>query len=146
MPASRLMTNARAVRNMTASNQHAELPGAREKTQRYDERRRTRRWVSYPEQYHHAAREPQPEGCGGSQARAPQPEPSTTRCRRRSKNPLSSTGFQRERATGVEPATSSLGSWHSTTELRPHRIETLFSRARRAPQPGAPGTPAPAAN
>jgi hypothetical protein len=24
-----------------------------------------------------------------------------------------------ERATGVEPATSSLGSWHSTTELRP---------------------------
>src|SRR5438094_2446654 len=65
MPASRLMTNARAVRNMTASNQHAELPGGREKTQRYDERRRTRRWVSYPEQYHHAAREPQPEGCGG---------------------------------------------------------------------------------
>ena len=26
-----------------------------------------------------------------------------------------------ERATGVEPATSSLGSWHSTTELRPLR-------------------------
>src|ERR1051325_7781237 len=25
-----------------------------------------------------------------------------------------------ERATGLEPATSSLGSWHSTTELRPH--------------------------
>src|ERR1700730_1421788 len=24
-----------------------------------------------------------------------------------------------ERAAGVEPATSSLGSWHSTTELRP---------------------------
>ena len=24
-----------------------------------------------------------------------------------------------ERATGVEPATSSLGSWHSTAELRP---------------------------
>ena len=24
-----------------------------------------------------------------------------------------------ERATGLEPATSSLGSWHSTTELRP---------------------------
>jgi hypothetical protein len=24
-----------------------------------------------------------------------------------------------ERATGVEPATSSLGSWHSTTELHP---------------------------
>src|SRR5438094_4916009 len=34
MPASRLMTNDRAVRNMTASNQHAELPGAREKTRR----------------------------------------------------------------------------------------------------------------
>src|SRR5882724_6041198 len=43
------------------------------------------------------------------------PEPSrmraTTRCRRRSRNPLCSTGFQRERATGVEPATSSLGSF-----------------------------------
>jgi hypothetical protein len=25
-----------------------------------------------------------------------------------------------ERATGFEPATSSLGSWHSTAELRPH--------------------------
>ena len=25
-----------------------------------------------------------------------------------------------ERETGVEPATSSLGSWHSTTELLPH--------------------------
>jgi hypothetical protein len=24
-----------------------------------------------------------------------------------------------ERATGLEPATSSLGSWHSTTELHP---------------------------
>ena len=24
-----------------------------------------------------------------------------------------------ERATGIEPATSSLGSWHSTAELRP---------------------------
>ena len=29
----------------------------------------------------------------------------------------------KERATGVEPATSSLGSWHSTAELRPHRWE-----------------------
>src|SRR5262249_31644729 len=29
--------------------------------------------------------------------------------------------LDRERATGVEPATSSLGSWHSTTELRPRR-------------------------
>src|SRR5579864_3530180 len=26
-----------------------------------------------------------------------------------------------ERETGFEPATSSLGSWHSTTELLPHR-------------------------
>ena len=25
-----------------------------------------------------------------------------------------------ERETGLEPATSSLGSWHSTTELLPH--------------------------
>src|SRR5262245_55919292 len=33
--------------------------------------------------------------------------------------PLTVQGLQRERATGVEPATSSLGSWHSTTELRP---------------------------
>jgi hypothetical protein len=24
-----------------------------------------------------------------------------------------------ERATGIEPVTSSLGSWHSTAELRP---------------------------
>jgi hypothetical protein len=28
-------------------------------------------------------------------------------------------GKRMERATGVEPATSSLGSWHSTAELRP---------------------------
>ena len=28
-------------------------------------------------------------------------------------------GERMERATGVEPATSSLGSWHSTTELHP---------------------------
>ena len=27
-----------------------------------------------------------------------------------------------ERATGLEPATSSLGSWHSTTELRPRTV------------------------
>jgi hypothetical protein len=26
-----------------------------------------------------------------------------------------------ERATGIEPVTSSLGSWHSTAELRPLR-------------------------
>ena len=31
-------------------------------------------------------------------------------------------GFLRERATGVEPATSSLGSWHSTAELRPREL------------------------
>ena len=29
-------------------------------------------------------------------------------------------------ASGFEPPTSSLGSWHSTTELRPHRLETPF--------------------
>ena len=29
-----------------------------------------------------------------------------------------------ERATGVEPATSSLGSWHSTTELRPPAVKS----------------------
>src|SRR6516225_6099343 len=29
-----------------------------------------------------------------------------------------------ERETGLEPATSSLGSWHSTTELLPHLSET----------------------
>ena len=33
-----------------------------------------------------------------------------------------------ERATGVEPATSSLGSWHSTTELRPLRCVLTRSR------------------
>ena len=37
-------------------------------------------------------------------------------------------GFRRERATGVEPATSSLGSWHSTTELRPQRVGPYRSR------------------
>ena len=30
-----------------------------------------------------------------------------------------------ERATGVEPATSSLGSWHSTTELLPLSLTKL---------------------
>ena len=35
------------------------------------------------------------------------------------RKPLRHKGWKRERATGVEPATSSLGSWHSTTELRP---------------------------
>src|SRR5207245_7836999 len=39
--------------------------------------------------------------------------------------PMTSQGPYEERATGVEPATSSLGSWHSTTELRPQRPETV---------------------
>ena len=36
-----------------------------------------------------------------------------------------------ERATGIEPATSSLGSWRSTIELRPlsERVRRLFTRA-----------------
>src|SRR5262245_25092840 len=37
---------------------------------------------------------------------------------------------EKERATGVEPATSSLGSWHSTTELRPRRAPCLAHGAR----------------
>ena len=32
-----------------------------------------------------------------------------------------------ERETGFEPATSSLGSWHSTTELLPLAWHQLFS-------------------
>src|SRR5271167_4113859 len=41
-------------------------------------------------------------------------------------------GFTRERmerATGVEPATSSLGSWHSTTELHPPCRESRYCPA-----------------
>ena len=34
-----------------------------------------------------------------------------------------------ERETGVEPATSSLGSWHSTTELLP--LNGFFGRGYR---------------
>ena len=34
-----------------------------------------------------------------------------------------------ERATGVEPATSSLGSWHSTTELHPLWCESRYRSA-----------------
>jgi hypothetical protein len=34
-----------------------------------------------------------------------------------------------ERATGLEPATSSLGSWHSTTELRPRDPECKAEEA-----------------
>ena len=30
-----------------------------------------------------------------------------------------------ERATGIEPATSSLGSWHSTAELRPLMVNNF---------------------
>jgi hypothetical protein len=52
------------------------------------------------------------------------------------KEPFVFYGFQRERATGVEPATSSLGSWHSTTELRPRS-------GRNLPQPTPPGNPRP---
>jgi hypothetical protein len=33
-----------------------------------------------------------------------------------------------ERATGLEPATSSLGSWHSTTELRPRDRRNVARR------------------
>src|SRR5262249_32022592 len=39
-------------------------------------------------------------------------------------NPASSL----ERATGIEPATSSLGSWHSAAELRPRLSRSLVSR------------------
>ena len=35
-----------------------------------------------------------------------------------------------ERATGVEPATSSLGSWHSTTELHPLWAESRYRLAK----------------
>src|SRR5262249_38744955 len=33
--------------------------------------------------------------------------------------------FRQERAMGFEPTTSSLGSWHSTTELRPHVVDII---------------------
>ena len=36
-----------------------------------------------------------------------------------------------ERETGVEPATSSLGSWHSTTELLP-LVDSVSSIAKSA--------------
>ncbi len=32
-----------------------------------------------------------------------------------------------ERETGIEPATSSLGSWHSTTELLPLRMRNSMN-------------------
>ena len=34
-----------------------------------------------------------------------------------------------ERETGIEPATSSLGSWHSTAELLPLNLTTLFAES-----------------
>ena len=37
--------------------------------------------------------------------------------------PTTRAGAEEERATGIEPATSSLGSWHSTAELRPQGFE-----------------------
>src|SRR5713101_4945298 len=48
----------------------------------------------------------------------------------------------KERATGFEPATSSLGSWHSTAELRPQETWPRFrsfilNRARLLVQGGA---------
>ena len=36
-----------------------------------------------------------------------------------------------ERETGIEPATSSLGSWHSTAELLPQSVTDLFRLASR---------------
>src|SRR5215813_5850880 len=36
-----------------------------------------------------------------------------------------------ERATGIEPATSSLGSWHSTAELRPRSVRDSSRRGAR---------------
>src|SRR6185369_6997398 len=47
--------------------------------------------------------------------------------RQRQKDALYRT-VTRERATGVEPATSSLGSWHSTTELRPQEFTESYPR------------------
>jgi enoyl-CoA hydratase len=41
-------------------------------------------------------------------------------------NPRRRRGFSRERVTGIEPATSSLGSLHSTTELHPRGPSLLI--------------------
>jgi hypothetical protein len=43
--------------------------------------------------------------------------------------PLSLFPAYSERATGFEPATSSLGSWHSTTELHPQNAPEVKSEA-----------------
>jgi hypothetical protein len=40
-----------------------------------------------------------------------------------------------ERAMGLEPTTSSLGSWHSTTELRPLFFDGMAVNNGRAPSP-----------
>ena len=50
-----------------------------------------------------------------------------------------------ERETGIEPATSSLGSWHSTAELLPlagcNTSESRLDKSMPVPLPG-PGLPA----
>jgi hypothetical protein len=40
-----------------------------------------------------------------------------------------------ERETGLEPATSSLGSWHSTTELLPRSLLFFYLRVFKALRP-----------
>jgi hypothetical protein len=40
-----------------------------------------------------------------------------------------------KRETGLEPATSSLGSWHSTTELLPQIFNPAVKNGRNLPQP-----------
>src|SRR5579863_7284179 len=40
-----------------------------------------------------------------------------------------------ERETGLEPATSSLGSWHSTTELLPLSAISYLAESVRLPRP-----------
>src|SRR4051794_18570476 len=58
--------------------------------------------------------------------------------------------LRQERAMGFEPTTSSLGSWHSTTELRPRffphvravPLTQTFYRARQRTQVLSPGGPA----
>ena len=43
-----------------------------------------------------------------------------------------------ERETGVEPATSSLGSWHSTTELLPHSFVSCYLTETKGRRPESP--------
>ena len=40
-----------------------------------------------------------------------------------------------ERETGLEPTTSSLGSWHSTTELLPHALLFFYLPVFKALRP-----------